>query len=230
MNENMLRAEELFQKNRLQEALELYDQEIMIAPNNVLAYESAVKCLFNLKHYDKAIDLSNKALSINPGSATLHAMLAEIHYDLNDVEMSWREVKKAYEMDPNSFQVIMTYGTLLLMDHQLENAIPLLERAAQINPNSYILHFNLSQAYLQKNDLKGHYLHNREIFRLRPTFAKGLRFVFSYINLIKPILNATFLLTILLAIVTRSWLILIIPFSYSVVMIIGSILLSLTKK
>lgn len=230
MNSNMIDAQESLNKKRVEKALEIYNREIAENPSNALAFHGIAVCMFNLKNIANAVTMCNKALAINPNLAVSHALLAELYNVLQDVEKSREEAKIAYQIDSNSAEVLAVYGSLLFRDNDLDDAIAVLEKAVQLNPNFYAAHHNLSHAYLRKKDLKGHYIHNKEIFRLRPSFATGLRFIFAYMNAIRPILNFVSLLVTIIALVTKFWLLLILPYSYVAVMVVGSILLRLTRN
>jgi Tfp pilus assembly protein PilF len=230
MDKKMIEAQEALRNRKFQEALDIYNQEIIDDPNNALAYHGAAVSLFNLKKIDDAVIMDGKALAIEPNLALSHVLLAEVYDVRKDIENSWKEIKIAYDLDPDSAEILTDYGTFLLRDGQIDDAIAMLERAAQIDPNFYAIHHNLSYAYLCKKNFKGHYIHKKEIFRLRPSFYNSLQFVFSFINVYSNVLSLIFLIIVAMAFVTKLWLLLIMPYTYFAFLVIGSVLLKLTKK
>lgn len=229
-SQNLEKAQELLQKQNFQEALLIYERVIADEPSSILAYHNAAICLFNMKRFNDAIEMSSKALAMNPDMATAHALLSAIYNEIQEIEKSREEAEIAYNLDPNSAEVLATYGTRLLRDNQIDKAIVILEKASQINPKNYGIHVNLSQAYLIKGDPKMHYHHNKETYHLRPSFFTWLRFIYSYINAYRPMLSFGFLITVFIAFATQLYGILVLPGLYIAFLICGSILLSLTKK
>ncbi len=92
---------------------------------------------------DKAALLFEKVLKIEPNSPVALNNLAWIYFTKGD-DRALNTARKAYEIAPENGAIADTYGWILYKQGEREKAIPILEKAAKLDPdNSTILdHFN----------------------------------------------------------------------------------------
>ena len=76
------------------------------------------------------------------------------------------------QLDPESANVICCYGTVLLKEGQIPEAIRYLENAVLRDPDLYLAHHNLSVCYQSTGDYKKYYYHEKELYRLKPNIRK----------------------------------------------------------
>jgi len=74
-------------------------------------------------------------------------------FQLGNFEKSATTLERAYRLNPWSFQVINNYASALVKLKRYSEAIPLFEKALNINPRYDEGKFNLSLVYMQMNDL-----------------------------------------------------------------------------
>jgi adenylate cyclase len=86
------------------------------------------------KSYAKAMELGQKALSLNGLDSGPHMLLATIHAETGQPEKALEAAKKGLSMDPNLSQVHWLYGWALLSMERLKEAIPWIEKAIRLNP------------------------------------------------------------------------------------------------
>jgi tetratricopeptide (TPR) repeat protein len=93
-------------------------------------------------------DYLAKALEIDSTVPIVHAILAEIHQENGQYQMGLGQLEKAIHKRPNSAFLYYKWGELLGEGGRSQDAIPLIERAIQLNPfypSEYL--FTLSQCY-----------------------------------------------------------------------------------
>lgn len=169
-------ARQALEKNRLGDALKLYKEIIANEPDNFSAYLGAAECSFRLKEFQNVFELCKKALELKPDSAMAHVLMAYGHSELNEPERGYEHAKTACDLEPDSADALGCYGTLLLKDGKVDEAIPVLQRASTLDPQNYLIHNNLAYAYDGKGDTNSYLQERRTLYRLRPNFknARGV--------------------------------------------------------
>jgi tetratricopeptide (TPR) repeat protein len=84
-------------------------------------------------------------------SQSVLVLRAECHYALGQSDAAKEALQGALGQAANNLEALLLWGTMLLEDSQTDEAINVLERAAQVAPQDYLAHFKLSQAYAQAN-------------------------------------------------------------------------------
>jgi adenylate cyclase len=91
--------------------------------------------LYN-RRYQQAIDEANKAVNLNPNSATGYLALADAQAFNGDPEAAIMSVRKAMRLDPNFQAPYLTVQGRAYFDlQQYDQAIASLKRAISINPD-----------------------------------------------------------------------------------------------
>jgi predicted Zn-dependent protease len=98
-------------------------------------------------HWDAALPEIQAAVDHQPTSAQFHFYLAGVHVRLNQLPQADAEYEKALGIDPEHFQANLLYGRLLLREGHPEAALPKLNRAAKLIPDSAEAHVFLAEAY-----------------------------------------------------------------------------------
>jgi TolB-like protein/Tfp pilus assembly protein PilF len=83
----------------------------------------------------KAIELGEKAVSLDESDATNQAVLAYLFALTRQYDKAVSQVERALALDPNSYSVINNCGLALAYSGNHEDALPLLERAVRLNPS-----------------------------------------------------------------------------------------------
>jgi tetratricopeptide (TPR) repeat protein len=233
MDDLLLQADQLMKNDKLHEALELYNQKILDSPNNALGYQGAAFALYRLKNMEKAIEMCKKALSLDSRLAFSHVILAEVYDVLGEIDLSREEIKIAYKIDSESAEVLASYGALLGIDKKFDEAILILEKAANLIPNSYNVHNNLVVAYSHNKDAYKIYEHLMEMHRIRPSISTNIRLVIAYLNSkhVFNILSVLFILATVGAFLFKAWSLLIYSISYIAILIsVGLVLKTHSKR
>jgi TolB-like protein len=148
-------------------ALDFFEQAGNIDPNyaEVFAYQSYCRTAMHLfaapgsdETLEPASRLAERAIKLDPKSAVAHARLGWILGYLDRIPETIATFEQAVSLDPQNAEVIHTYGETMNRLGQPDIALPLLERAFEIEhfvppswefarAHSYILQRDYSQAY-----------------------------------------------------------------------------------
>jgi adenylate cyclase len=102
----------------------------------------------------RAIELAQKAISLNKSDAHSHAMLAFLFTMVRQHDKAIAEGKRAVALDPNSGAALLYLGFTLRWGGKPGEAIPVIRKAIRLNPIAPTIYLiNLGMAYL----FTGHY-------------------------------------------------------------------------
>src|SRR5258708_27908172 len=172
--QNFEEAQKLIKSKNYKKALSFFENALKENPNQALTYQGIAQCQYDLGKYKEAIDASKKALMIEPRLIMPHTILAFIYGRTQNLVEGHKEAVVALGLDPNSFEALNCYGTILLAEGRYDEAASFLYKATEINPNSFATHQNLAIAYEKKADLRRYLEETKIVFRLRPSIQNGL--------------------------------------------------------
>jgi len=140
-----------------EQSIALYEQALDIDPDYAMAWAGLSRNYINLAGYNLlspeegyglARDAAEKALAINPNTATAHAALGWIsmHFD-GDLETAGRYFGRALELDPNNLATIRNAATYCYALGRLDYAIALGEFSVSRDPVNPSAYFNLTHHY-----------------------------------------------------------------------------------
>ena len=103
----------------------------------------------------KAIEWTQKALSLNASLADARSMLGVLYSWSGRYEEGIAEAERAVELDPNSGQVYFNLGFLLRMVGKPKEAIPVIQKALRLEPMAPDIYVRqLALDYFQAGDCK----------------------------------------------------------------------------
>ena len=140
-----------------EQSIPLYRKALEIAPDYAMAWAGLSRDYINLAGYNLlppeegyrlAREAAEKALSINPDTATAHAALGWIsmHSD-GDLESAARSFKRALDLDPNNLSILRNAATFCYALGRLDDAIALGEYSLALDPVNPSAYFNLTHHY-----------------------------------------------------------------------------------
>ena len=146
----------------LREAAVSFERATATDPKYAVAYAGLADTYNVLAQYgysappeamEKARGLAQKAISLDAGLAEGHVSLAAVTeaYDWNWVAAE-KEYKLALELNPNLAEANLWYGMFLRDQGRIDEALPLLRRAAELTPVSEMTSVNLAHALMAKGN------------------------------------------------------------------------------
>ena len=82
----------------------------------------------------KAIELDQKAMSLDDSVARVHAHLGYLYVQIREHEKGIAECERAIEIAPNSADAYAWYAQILNYSGRAEEAVPFIEKAFRLNP------------------------------------------------------------------------------------------------
>ena len=99
----------------------------------------------------KALELAQKALSINESSASYHSLLGNVYFMMKKYEKAIAAGKRSIELAPNGAQVNGGLGVILLFAGKPDEAIGYFNKGIRLNPFPAYWYFaHLSRCYSMK--------------------------------------------------------------------------------
>jgi len=130
------------QAGRLPEAEQIYRQILSTAPQHSDAWHLLGVMAYQVGKYAAAIELSGRAVALQPSIAAYHANLGEAYRASGDLAKAEPALLRAIELDPNQPEVRNNYALLLQTAGRAADSLAMLERALQLNPNYPEAHNN----------------------------------------------------------------------------------------
>jgi serine/threonine-protein kinase len=146
----------------LRESVGAFERAIARDPQFAAAYAGLADASNMLAQYgfiappegmERARQMAQKALSIDPYLAEGHVALAAVieAYDWNSAAAE-REYKRALELSPSLPAANLWYGMFLRDQGRVDESLPLLHRAAELQPVSEMTSTNLAYALMEKGN------------------------------------------------------------------------------
>jgi len=89
------------------------------------------------------------AVAHAPNSAEMHFNLGAVYARLKRLPDAAHEFETALQLDPSHYQANLVYGHMLVLERQPGAALPMLQKAAKVKPESGEPHKYLADAYFQ---------------------------------------------------------------------------------
>ena len=128
-------------------ALPVLQKAVEKMPDSAMAHYELGLALVKTGQWDAALPEMNAAVSHNPKSAQLHFYLAAVHARLKQVPEATKEFEATLRLDPKHFDANLLYGRMMFLERNIAAALPKLQKAAQLEPESRQAHLFLADAY-----------------------------------------------------------------------------------
>jgi tetratricopeptide (TPR) repeat protein len=148
------------------------EEALKMDPKNIEARYHLGRVRYQQNQFDQAIAAFEEVLKSDPTNVKAEANLGLCLEGLNQMEPAMTAYRKAIEWDKSSIvhneQPYLNLGVLLGKSNRPEDAIPLLTRAAEIDPNSSQIRYELGKAYFDSGRFKEAQSATVEAIRLKP--------------------------------------------------------------
>lgn len=115
---------------------------------SVVALSAVAQIFEAVGQYDQTAQYHATLLQVDPGSIVAGLAKVDTLYRGNKIDEAIKAVDALAKMAPNSGRVFFLYGELLLRKENYQAAVPVLEKAATLLPQSAEAHYYLGRAYL----------------------------------------------------------------------------------
>jgi tetratricopeptide (TPR) repeat protein len=127
------------------EALASYEHALKLAPTYLPALEGAAQLEYQAAD-QSAIPLLQKIVAIRPEDETSHAMLATLAFERRDCKTAVDEFRQSHALTSTNVSSLNEYGSCLLQLRAAEEAVKVLERASDLQPQNDNARYNVAVA------------------------------------------------------------------------------------
>jgi len=163
-------------------AKEMFKKAIELDPAYTNAYVALARSYVNDLSYgwtefpaqtsQKALDLVNKALTLDESNAGAHAMLGNYYVYQGEYELAFSELRRALDLNPNDASSHLTLGLVMLYSSLTDQAINAVKTAMRFDPNiSPSAYFFLGTGYYLKEEYKNSIKVLKKGVRRKPDFV-----------------------------------------------------------
>lgn len=163
----------LFTDGQFLYALEAIESLLISYPNDPLLLNISGACYAGLEKFDKAIELYEKALSVNPDYAEAHNNLGIVLHNLNLLDDAVKSYIAAISINPNYAEAHNNLGNSQGKLGQLSDAIRSYEKALIIKPNFNDAFNNLGFAHKELGEFNEAARSYEKIIKINPEFAEA---------------------------------------------------------
>jgi len=197
-NDLMIIALDYVLLNDYSDAAHYLESSLEMNPEDVEARYHLGRVRYQQNQFDLAIAAFKEVIRRDPANVKAYDNLGLSLEGKNEIDAAVAAYRKAIELDQagasHSEQPYLNLGSLLAKSNRLEEAIPMLTRAAEIAPSQFKVHYELAKAYfdsgrldpacrqaedavkLNPRDSSGHYLLGRIYQRLNRKQLAGEQF------------------------------------------------------
>lgn len=132
-----------------QKALPPLQKAVELTPESPMAHYEYGLALVKTGQWESAAPEFEAAVAVAPKSPEMHFYLGAVYARLKRVPDAAQEFETTLRLDPSHYQANLIYGHMLVLEHEPTAALPKLQKAAKLQPDSGEPHRYLMDAYLQ---------------------------------------------------------------------------------
>jgi tetratricopeptide (TPR) repeat protein len=142
---------DMWDNNRYEEALNIYEQATILKPDNAFAYRIKGEILYELNLYKAALAAYDKAISLNPSDALTYINKGDVLAKLNHTQNALLAYGQAILLNPEEAISYSKRGDVLCKLNRDGEAFAAYERAICLNPMEAVAYKGIGEIlYKQK--------------------------------------------------------------------------------
>jgi tetratricopeptide (TPR) repeat protein len=169
-----IRGDELYQKGDVSGAIQELKTALKLDPENVNVLNSLGVCYGVQGALEKALEMFREATRVDPQEVMALYNAGYVHSMLNQTEDALKSYKKAEATGEDVFEVIFQLGKLYLDQGDLDAAKIYLEKAARLQPESWIASLHLGECCEALHMTDEAVMHYETTIKKNPTDACAL--------------------------------------------------------
>jgi tetratricopeptide (TPR) repeat protein len=158
---------------RAQQALELAENAVELAPNNTRAQALLCIALLENNRAEEAISAGLRATQLAPDYAEAHAYLSLAYYRAGRPNQAFESGDKAVQLNENSLDARRALALSLAFVGEFDAAVEQYERAIQIHPRLDVLYFELAVYYIAQNNYDAAIASYDQVLAMEPDNVKA---------------------------------------------------------
>jgi tetratricopeptide (TPR) repeat protein len=145
----IIAVQQLVKDGNLARALEVIQTLYTLHPNSVEYVSTGAWVHFKMENYKRALELSEKAVKLDPGRARDHAVLGASRLFFKQYKPALETSLKAIQLDPDQSLAYLTLGEIYLKENDSKRALPALKHAGRLDPDNARVWTRLSSTFIK---------------------------------------------------------------------------------
>ncbi len=141
-----------FEKEEFQNAIDDFNQYLMIDSTNYKPYYNLGNCYFSLQQYDSAIMNFQKALLLNSKNAEIYINLGNSFFEKKEYNQSLQHFEFALQLNSKSYLGHLNAARNYIIMEDFEASKPHLERCIELQPERGDAYYFLAYVYYLNNE------------------------------------------------------------------------------
>ena len=133
-------------------ALADFSKAIELNPNDADAYIYRGNAHLGQSNSELALVDFSKAIELNPNDADAYIIRGDAYFEQGNSELALADFDKAIELNPDNANAYVIRGKVHRKNGDLDSAIEDYKKAIELNPNDAEAYYNLSLAWIQKQN------------------------------------------------------------------------------
>ena len=167
------RGVELIGEDKLEEALESFENAIELDPALSQAHFNKGLVHWNLAQLDDAIASYGTAVQFDPEYAEAYFRLGQALYGKRRVQECIDALERAVEIDPFHAAAHLSLGNVFFTEGRVQESVAALQKAVQADPEVSGAHYALGNVWASLGDLDNTINSYNEVVRLTPDNAEA---------------------------------------------------------
>ena len=176
----IIAVQQLVKEDKLARALDVIQTLYTLHPDNVEYASTGAWVHFKMENYRRALELSARAVKLDPGRARDHAILGASRLFFKQYKPALETSLKAIQLDPDQSLAYLTMGEIYLKENDPKRALPALKQAGRLDPDNARVWTRLSSAFIKLEQWDKAQLSAERALELTPD-APGVHFNLSMI-------------------------------------------------
>ena len=134
---------DLYQRGDLQGAIQAFEQEVTVNPDNATAYNNLGFLFYQQQHWAQSVTACQKAVELKPDYAEAYWNMGFAYEQLEQYPEAILAMEKGIELSPGSSGVYSNLGNMYARLERYEDATNAFQNAVLYNPEDAIAYNNL---------------------------------------------------------------------------------------
>ncbi len=135
-NQHYLRAIQLFEIGRFQDAIPYLKKALQFDPEDYNAIYYLAQCYLQIDDFEKSEEMANALLKINPDNENVYFLLSQIYLSKSDLKIALEFINKAISIYPYEADFFGQKSYINLNEKNYESALKFANEGLALEPNN----------------------------------------------------------------------------------------------
>ncbi len=165
-----------YDRNSYREAKEYWGKAVELTVNHDPDFYNNLAVVYKkLKEYDKAIDMAEKAIELDPDKPEYRYFLGKMLYDQKYYKEAQKHLEKHAEIKPDNIDTYIVLTGVYAKQEKFDKGIEACNKILAIDTTNFHAYNILGTFYMQKNDLEKAEKSLKKAVGIKPDHLRGYR-------------------------------------------------------